>query len=64
MSRCQWDTVCGVQDAAGGGTEQRASGPVREREKERAVDVVVVVVVVDGMHVMLIAQLRDVMTMI
>lgn len=62
MSRCQWDTVCGVQDAAGGGTEQRASGPVRERE--RAVDVVVVVVVVDGMHVMLIAQLRDVMTMI
>lgn len=62
MSRCQWDTVCGVQDAAGGGTEQRASGPVRERA--RAVDVVVVVVVVDGMHVMLIAQLRDVMTMI
>lgn len=60
MSRCQWDTVCGVQDAAGGGTEQRASGPVRER----AVDVVAVVVVVDGMHVMLIAQLRDVMTMI
>lgn len=55
MSRCQWDTVCGVQDAAGGGTEQRASGPVRERERERAraVDVVVVVVVVDGMHVML-----------
>lgn len=35
-----------------------------EREKERAVDVVVVLVVVDGMHVMLIAQLRDVMTMI
>lgn len=34
MSRCQWDTVCGVQDAAGGGTEQRASGPVRERERE------------------------------
>lgn len=33
-------------------------------ERERAVDVVVVVVVVDGMHVMLIAQLRDVMTMI
>lgn len=60
MSRCQWDTVCGVQDAADGGTEQRASGPVRER----AVDIVVVVVVVDGMHVMLIAQLRDVMTMI
>lgn len=51
-----------MQDAAGGGTEQRASGPVRERA--RAVDVVVVVVVVDGMHVMLIAQLRDVMTMI
>lgn len=37
----------------------------REIERGRAVDVVVVVVVVvDGMHVMLIAQLRDVMTMI